>query len=81
LLGTKSTIDAIKNGEAKLVVVAANCPQDEHEDIERYAQLSGIRIREFSGTSWDLGEVIGRPHMVAAIAILEPGDSNILELA
>ena len=81
LLGTKSSIDAIKNGEAKLVVVAANCPRDEYEDIERYAQLSGIKIREFNGTSWDLGEVIGRPHMVAAIAILEPGDSKILELA
>ena len=80
-LGTRFSIEAIKSGEAKLVVVAANCPRDEYEDIERYAQLSGIRVREFNGTSWDLGEVIGRPHMVAAIAILEPGDSNILELA
>jgi large subunit ribosomal protein L30e len=81
LLGTNSSIDAIKNGDAKLVVVAANCPKDEYEDIERYAQLGGVKVREFNGTSWDLGEVIGRPHMVAAIAILEPGDSNILELA
>jgi large subunit ribosomal protein L30e len=79
-LGAKSSIDAIKNGEAKLVVVAANCPRNEYEDIQRYAQLSGIKIREFNGTSWDLGEVIGRPHMVAVIAILEPGDSKILEL-
>jgi large subunit ribosomal protein L30e len=81
LLGTKSSIDAIKKGEAKLVVVAANCPRDEYEDIQRYTQLSGIKIHEFNGTSWDLGEVISRPHMVTVITILEPGDSKILEMA
>ena len=39
-IGARSSIDAVKKGEAKLVVVASNCPRDEYDDIERYAQLA-----------------------------------------
>ncbi len=79
-IGAKSSIDAIKNGEAKLVVVAANCPQNERDDIERYAQLGGVKVQTFEGTSWDLGETVGKPFMISAIAVLEPGDSKILKM-
>ena len=79
-IGAKSSIDAIKKGEAKLVVVAANCPKNEYTDLQRYAQLSGIKVQIFEGTSWDLGEVVGKPFMVSAIAIIEPGDSKILKM-
>ena len=79
-IGAKSSITAVKKGEAKLVVVAANCPKDERDDIERYAQLSGIKVQIFEGTSWDLGEVVGKPFMVSAIAIIKPGDSKILKM-
>ena len=79
-IGAKSSIDAIKKGEAKLVVVAANCPKNEADDIKRYANLSKIKIQKFEGTSWDLGEVVGKPFMVSAIAIIKPGDSKILKM-
>ncbi len=80
-IGAKSSITAIKMGKAKLVVVAANAPIDVLEDIEYYANMGNIPTKRFEGTSWDLGEVIGKPFMVAAIAVIEPGDSNILGLA
>ena len=79
-IGAKSSITAVKKGEAKLVVVAANCPKDEYADIERYAQLSEIKVQIFEGTSWDLGETVGKPFMVSAIAIIKPGDSKILKM-
>ena len=79
-IGVKSSIDAIKKGEAKLVVIAANCPVFEREDIERYAELGKIPTTIFEGTSWDLGEVVGKPFMVSAIAIIEPGNSKILKM-
>ncbi len=80
-IGAKSSLDAIKTGKAKLVVVAANCPRDERDDIERYAQLGGIKVTTFEGTSWDLGEAVGKPFMISAIAVIEPGDSKILKQA
>jgi large subunit ribosomal protein L30e len=79
-IGAKSSIDAVKNGEAKLVVVAANCPKDERDDIQRYSELAGVKVQTFEGTSWDLGEVVGKPFMVSAIAVIEPGDSKILKM-
>ena len=79
-VGVKSSLDAIRTDEAKLVIIAANCPQDEREDLERFAQLGNVRVRIFEGTSWDLGETVGKPFMVSAIAVLEPGDSKILKM-
>jgi large subunit ribosomal protein L30e len=79
-IGARSSIDAIKTGKAKLVVVAANCPKDDLEDIEHMAQLAEIKVQMFEGTSWDLGEIVGKPFMVSAIAIIKPGDSKILKM-
>ncbi|MFX0106744.1 MAG: 50S ribosomal protein L30e [Candidatus Hodarchaeota archaeon] len=79
-IGAKSSIDSIKTGEAKLVVVAANCPKDQYDDIKSYAKFSDIKVVEFEGTSWDLGEVVGKPFMVSAIAVVKPGDSKILKM-
>ena len=79
-IGTRSSIDAIKSGKAKLVVVAANCPKDDLDDIEQFAKLAEIKVQKFEGTSWDLGEVVGKPFMVSAIAIIKPGDSKILKM-
>ncbi len=79
-IGARSSIDALRKGAAKLIVVASNCPREHYEDIERYAQMTNTRVYKFNGTSWDLGEVIGKPFMVSAIAIIDPGDSKILEM-
>ncbi len=76
----KSSMDAVKNGEAKLVIVAANCPRHEYEDIARYIALTGVKMHKYEGTSWDLGEAVGKPFMVSALAVIEPGDSKILKL-
>jgi len=80
LLGSRSTIKAAKLGKAKLIVVAENCPAHIRSDIEYYARLSGIPVVEFKGSSWDLGQVCGKPFMVAALAIRDPGLSKIMEL-
>ncbi|MFX1559085.1 MAG: 50S ribosomal protein L30e [Promethearchaeota archaeon] len=79
-IGAKFSIDAIKTGKAKLVVVASNCPKDELDDIEQYAKLAEIKIHKFEGTSWDLGETVGKPFMVSAIAVIKPGNSKILKM-
>ncbi len=80
MIGTKSSIDALKRGVAQLLVVANNCPADAYNDIERYAKLTAVKIAMFNGTSWELGSTIGKPFMVSAIAVIDPGDSNILRL-
>ncbi len=80
ILGSKRTIQLIKQGKAKLAIIASNCPDQIKNDLEYYCKLSNIPIYVYDGTSWDLGAVCGKPFMVAVMAIIEPGDSEILKL-
>ena len=80
LFGAENTIKTAKAGKAKLIVVAANCPQDIRKDIEYYCRLSNIPIIIYNGTSVDLGVACGKPFMVSALTIRDPGDSEILKL-
>ena len=80
ILGSEKTIEAVKSGREKLVIVSSNCPKERREKIANYAKLSGLRIYTYPGSSIDLGEACGKPFAVAAMVIREPGDSDILRL-
>jgi len=75
-LGSKRTIKALKSGEAKLVVMASNCPTDVRQEIEKY----GKPIVTFNGTNMELGAICGKPFSVAALAIVDAGESEILNI-
>ena len=78
VLGSRETIKAILHGEAKLVIVAANAPTKIKNDIEYYAKLANVPVFTFPGSSWDLGAACRKPFKVSALAIIDPGESNIL---
>ncbi len=81
VMGAKKSIHYAKIGGAKMIIVAKNARPDIKEDIYYYAKLSGIPVYEFNGTSVELGTILGRPHTVSALAIIDPGESRILALA
>jgi large subunit ribosomal protein L30e len=68
--GVKQVRQTAKAGKARLVVVAANCP-DELAGI-------GAKVFAFPGTNVELGAACGKPFSVSVLAVLDPGDSNIL---
>ena len=78
VLGSKQTIKAILRGEAKLVVIAANAPAEIKNDVEYYAKLAQIPVFTFPGSSWELGAACGKPFKVSTLAIIDPGESQIL---
>jgi len=80
ILGSKRTIQLVKHGKVKLAIVASNCPAEIKNDLEYYCKLSNVPVYIYDGTSWDLGAVCGKPFMVAAMAVVDPGDSEILKL-
>ncbi len=80
ILGSNKSIQAIKLGKGELVVMAANTPKNLKEDIEVYSKLSEMPVHVFDGSSVELGSVCGKPFTVSVLVVLEPGDSNILEL-
>jgi large subunit ribosomal protein L30e len=73
-LGSKETIKALKRGDAKLVLMAVNCPEEVKMEIRKH----GIPTIEFKGTNMDLGAICGKPFSVASLAIIEAGESEIL---
>jgi large subunit ribosomal protein L30e len=78
--GANNATKNVKMGKAKLVVIAENCPKEIREDIEYYCKLSKISMIIYKGTSLDLGAICGKPFMVSALTIREPGDSDILKI-
>ncbi len=80
VLGFKQTRKALVNGKAKMVIVARNAPSYVIEEIKYYSKLAKTPIYVFDGTSRDLGATCNRPFFVSALAIINPGESSILEL-
>ncbi len=78
VLGSNQTIKLLKLGRPQLVIMAANCPAEIREDIEYYAELAEIPVFVYPGTSRELGDVCGRPHVVASLAVLDEGESELL---
>ncbi|MFQ6123159.1 MAG: 50S ribosomal protein L30e [Candidatus Heimdallarchaeota archaeon] len=78
--GWKKAKQAVLRGGVELLIVAANIPMTEREELRYYATLGGIPIVEYPGTSWELGEVCGRPHMIMVLMIRDVGDSKLKEL-
>ncbi len=81
VIGFRQSLKALTNGQAKLVIVASNAPPYIVDTIKYYAKIAGIPVYEFPGTSWDLGALIKKPFKVSTIAIIDPGESNIMAIA
>lgn len=71
-LGVREARKAAKAKHARLIVVASNCPAEALQDF------GDVRVHRFPGTNTELGAACGVPFSVAAVAILSPGESNIL---
>jgi len=78
MFGANNALRNAKLGRGKLIVVASNCPRSIVDDVTYYAKLSGIPVVIYKGSSIDLSMRCGRPFMVSALTVREPGDSDIL---
>ncbi len=79
-LGSDKSVQALKLGKGKLVIIAGNCPEETREDVMYYSNLSDIPVYTYEGSSVELGSVCGKPFTVATLIIRDPGDSTILEV-
>lgn len=73
-LGVEQAKKAVENGEAKLLIVASNCP----EEAFREKTYKKVPILHFKGTNVELGAAAGKPFTVSVITVVDPGESDIL---
>jgi large subunit ribosomal protein L30e len=76
-LGQNKTRECIEEGKARLVVVAANSP----ESVKNLVKETDIPVYVYEGSSVQLGKACGMPYVVSALAVVEPGESDILSVA
>lgn len=50
-LGAKSTMNTLRAGKAKLVIIAANTPPLRKSELEYYAMLAKTPVHHFSGNN------------------------------
>jgi large subunit ribosomal protein L30e len=79
-LGSSKSIQALKLGRGKLVIMAGNCPDEVEKDVMLYSRLSEIPVYIYDGSSVELGSVCGKPFTVVTMIVNDPGDSSILEI-
>jgi large subunit ribosomal protein L30e len=78
-LGLNTVIESIKDSSAKLVIVAQKNKESTLLDVVHIAGIAGIKILKFDGNPVELGAVCGKPFSVSTLAVIEPGNSNILK--
>ena len=78
--GAEFAIQSARTGKAKMIIIASNCPTEIRRDLEYYCKLSNIPLIMYKGSSIDLAMVCGKPFIISALTIREPGDSEILRL-
>jgi large subunit ribosomal protein L30e len=77
-IGEKQTKAAVQKGNAKLVVIANNCPYIEM--LHTLAKEHNIPVYTYTANGVDLGYACGKNFPISAFAVLEEGESNILQL-
>lgn len=81
LFGARESEKSILNGEAQLVIICNNAPEQLKQKVSVQAQSAGIALYEFPETGLELGAVCGKPFVVSVMTVIDAGKSNTKELA
>ncbi|KAK3913875.1 60S ribosomal protein L30 [Frankliniella fusca] len=78
VLGLNQTLKSLRQGKAKLVIIANNTPPLRKSEIEYYAMLAKTGVHHYSGNNIELGTACGKYFRVCTLSITDPGDSDII---
>ena len=78
LFGQNQTAAACSHGEAKLVIMAANCPRSFVDDL--HASHPDVPMHQVTMVNRELGAACARPFHVSSICVLDAGNSDLLSL-
>jgi large subunit ribosomal protein L30e len=76
VLGSNQTLEAGVSGQAKLVISAIDCPTEVRQKLNE----TDVPVYNYQGRGRDLGSACGKPFSVATLAVIEPGDSEVMAL-
>jgi large subunit ribosomal protein L30e len=77
VLGSAQTLQTLRQGRSKLVIIADNCPPVRKAELEYYAMLSKTPVHHYAGNNLDLGTACGKHFRAGVLSITDVGDSDI----
>jgi large subunit ribosomal protein L30e len=78
LFGQRQTKDACANGSAKMVILAANCPEEYSTALR--ASHPEVTMHRALMVNRELGIACGKPFSVSTITVIDAGDSDLMAL-
>ncbi|XP_045148692.1 60S ribosomal protein L30-like [Echinops telfairi] len=78
VLGYKQTLKMIRQGKAKLVILANNCPALRNSEIKYYTMLAKTSVHHYSSHNIELGMACGKYYRVCTLAVTDPGDADMI---
>ena len=79
LFGQRQAIDACAEGNAKCIILAANCPQEYIDDLA--AKHPEVTMHRSVLVNRDLGVASGKPFSVSTVTVIDAGESDLLTLS
>ncbi|KAF7996503.1 hypothetical protein HCN44_002135 [Aphidius gifuensis] len=80
VLGYKQALKSLRQGKAKLVIIANNTPPLRKSEIEYYALLAKTGVHFYTGNNIELGTACGKYFRCCTLSITDPGNSDIIKL-
>lgn len=71
VLGTERTLKLLKLGNATLVFISSNCPEDVKKDVEYYAKLSTVSVVHLKQPNDELGILCKKPYPVSVLSVTQ----------
>ena len=78
LFGQQQAKDACASGKAKLVILAANCPQEYLNAL--HASHPEVTMHQARLVNRELGIACGKPFSISTITVVDAGESDLLSL-
>ncbi|MDE1825926.1 MAG: 50S ribosomal protein L30e [Candidatus Micrarchaeota archaeon] len=79
VIGTNEVMRAVNDDKAKLVIIAAKGKKQTVADILHTCSVASVKFIKFKEGSLELGTACGKPYSVNTVAVIEAGNSKILE--
>ena len=79
LFRQRQTKSACTKGDARMVLVAANCPKEYISEIKQ--NHPDVTLHQVTLVNRQLGAACAKPFPVSAVCVLDPGQSELLSLS
>ena len=78
LFGQNQAKGACQKGDAKLIILAANCPEEYVSSIK--SEYPDMLVYRTNMVNRELGAACGKPFSVSTIAVIDAGKSTLMSL-